>query len=60
MGLSLRELDVLLIDCQAGGATPAYGDLLEIGWGFCDPRGPATAVQGHWIQPRTERRITRA
>ncbi len=31
MGL-LKSLDVLLIDCQATGANPSKGHLLEIGW----------------------------
>ena len=28
----LRELPVLAVDCQSTGATPAHGDLLEVGW----------------------------
>jgi DNA polymerase-3 subunit epsilon len=52
----LRDLPVLVLDCQAGGATPAHGDLLELGWAWIRPEslGP---VRGHWILPRTERRV---
>jgi DNA polymerase-3 subunit epsilon len=56
----LRDLDVLVVDCQAGGATPAYGDLLEIGWARCSPHGTADRVRAHWIVPETTRRIPRA
>jgi DNA polymerase-3 subunit epsilon len=56
MDTALRDLDVLVLDCQAGGATPAYGDLLELGWAVC-VRGELEHVHGHWIVPRTERRV---
>jgi DNA polymerase-3 subunit epsilon len=55
----LRDLEVLAIDCQAGGATPAHGDLLEIGWAVCRA-GAAGPVQSLWIVPRTKRRVPRA
>ena len=54
--MKLRDLDVLVLDCQAGGATPAYGDLLELGWAVCE-RGEVKDVRGHWIVPRTQRRV---
>src|SRR5215510_10221779 len=60
MATQLRDLDVLVLDCQAGGATPAYGDLLELGWAICGERGIVGAVHQHWIVPRTERRVSRA
>ncbi|MFB6351538.1 MAG: exonuclease domain-containing protein [Bradymonadaceae bacterium] len=28
----LRDLDLLLVDCQTTGASPAHGHLLELGW----------------------------
>lgn len=56
----LRTLDVLVLDCQAGGATPAYGDLLELGWAICGGEGIAGPIHDHWIIPRTERRVPRA
>jgi hypothetical protein len=52
----LRDLPVLVLDCQAGGATPAHGDLLELGWAIWHP-GSLGPVRGHWILPRTARRV---
>ena len=34
MSDALRELSVLSLDCQASGASPSYGDLIELGWGI--------------------------
>ncbi len=34
--LQLRDLPVLLVDCQSTGATPANGRVLEIGWAQSD------------------------
>jgi DNA polymerase III subunit epsilon len=56
----LSELDVLALDCQAGGATPAYGDLLELGWAVCSAAGVRGPVNSRWIVPRTRRPISRA
>jgi DNA polymerase-3 subunit epsilon len=52
----LGDLDVLLIDCQASGATPEHGDLLELGWGFVGPAG-VRDVEAHWIRPKSDRRV---
>ena len=52
----LRDLDVLLIDCQASGATPEHGDLLELGWGFAGPAG-VRGVEAHWIRPKSDRGV---
>ncbi|HEY3496656.1 MAG TPA: GIY-YIG nuclease family protein [Polyangiaceae bacterium] len=60
MGDSLRHLRVLALDAQASGATPAYGDLIELGWGVCSAEGPAGAPQTRWVIPRTRRPIGRA
>src|SRR5437868_14834560 len=57
MGGSLRELEVLALDCQAGGSTPAYGDLLELGWAGCTGAGLAGPVHSRWIVPRTDRPV---
>ncbi|HTU61913.1 MAG TPA: hypothetical protein VMF89_25825, partial [Polyangiales bacterium] len=54
----LSSLDVLVLDCQASGATPAYGDLLALGWGISSPDG-LSEVRDHWIRPRTSRGISR-
>jgi DNA polymerase III subunit epsilon len=60
MNGSLRDLEVLVVDCQAGGATPAHGDLLELGWALCGQAGIAGEVKSRWIVPRTDRRVPRA
>lgn len=31
---ALEELDVLIVDCQATGASPLFGHVLELGWGL--------------------------
>ena len=54
----LQDLEVLAVDCQAGGSTPAYGDLLELGWAGCTGAGLAGPVWSRWIVPRTERPIS--
>jgi DNA polymerase-3 subunit epsilon len=56
----LRDLEVLALDCQAGGATPEHGDLLELGWVRCTATGPLAPARSHWIAPRSERPISRA
>jgi DNA polymerase III subunit epsilon len=60
MGDALRELQVLALDCQAGGATPAHGDLLELGWVRCAQAGLVGPVQSCWVVPRTRRPVPRA
>lgn len=55
----LRELDVLVLDCQATGATPAHGELLELGWGICASGGLTSPARAHWIAPRTDRGVSR-
>ena len=54
----LRDLEILVIDCQASGATPEHGDLLELGWGFVGPGG-LRDVEAHWIRPKTDRPVSR-
>src|SRR5258708_7668564 len=54
---SLRDVEVLVIDCQAAGATPEHGDLLELGWGFVGPAG-LRGVEAHWLRPKTSRPIS--
>ncbi|HMJ13837.1 MAG TPA: GIY-YIG nuclease family protein, partial [Polyangiaceae bacterium] len=56
----LRELPVLVLDCQASGATPAYGDVLELGWAVCSANGMQGPVRSSWIAPRTDRPVGRA
>ncbi len=59
MSEALSELEILALDCQAGGASPAHGDLLELGWAVCGKAGVGR-VESHWIVPRTKRRVARA
>jgi hypothetical protein len=54
---SLSDLEILVVDCQASGATPEHGDLLELGWGFVGPAG-LRGVEAHWIRPKTKRPIS--
>jgi DNA polymerase-3 subunit epsilon len=58
--LGLRDLPVLALDGQASGATPAHGDLLELGWAVCSSHGLAEPVASCWITPRSSRPISRA
>ncbi|HET6148804.1 MAG TPA: hypothetical protein VFH68_14805 [Polyangia bacterium] len=53
----LHELPVLALDCQAGGSTPAHGDLLELGWATCTGGGLVGPVRSRWIVPRTQRPV---
>src|SRR5690349_1046742 len=61
MATALRDLEVLVLDGQASGATPIHGDLLELGW----VTGSAAAGAGfgvpesRWIVPRTGRPVRR-
>ena len=60
MSEALSELEILALDCQASGASPVHGDLLELGWAVCRPGEPPDRVHSRWIVPRTNRRIGRA
>lgn len=47
---ALRDLDVLVVDCQATGASPTFGHVLELGWGVVrasQESGPR--AEAHWI-----------
>lgn len=47
---SLAGLDVLVLDCQATGASPAFGHVLELGWGVVRAgEDPPRACEAHWI-----------
>jgi DNA polymerase-3 subunit epsilon len=46
----LSDLEVLIVDCQTTGASPALGAVLEIGWGITRPTSPEVREhQAHWI-----------
>jgi len=52
----LKSLPILVLDCQASGATPAHGELLEIGWqllraeGDDDVNAKGEAPRAHWTK----------
>lgn len=57
---ALLDLDVLVVDCQTTGASPAHGVVLELGWCVArasDPEREASAV-AHWITPPEGLRIS--
>ena len=56
----LRDLPVLVLDCQAAGATPGHGDLLELGWAVCEQQLAPATIHAHWIARRTDRPVPRA
>ena len=41
---NIADLYILVLDCQATGANPQQGDLLEIGWAACHPNQPLASV----------------
>lgn len=40
---ALRDLEVLVVDCQSTGASPAHGHLLELGWARARAASPTAA-----------------
>jgi DNA polymerase-3 subunit epsilon len=56
----LATVEVLCLDCQASGASPTYGDVLELGFARSSGGGLLGPVQSRWLVPRTTRRIGRA
>lgn len=57
---ALSSLHVLVVDCQASGATPAHGDLLELGWGVTSAAADVVPAEASWVKPLTTRRVSRA
>ena len=53
--MQLTGLEVLVVDCQTTGATPAHGVVLEIGWAVACAAPPGQAppeprqLESHWI-----------
>jgi DNA polymerase III subunit epsilon len=56
----LSELGVAVVDCQASGATPVHGALLELGWAIAGRGGIETAIEASWIAPPEGIRVSRA
>ncbi|HXU63509.1 MAG TPA: hypothetical protein VN962_17545, partial [Polyangia bacterium] len=46
---ALAGMDVLVVDCQATGASPAFGHVLEVGWGVVRGDSGARGFEAHWI-----------
>ena len=42
---ALRSTRVLVVDCQASGASPVHADLLALGWAFCGDLGSPTRAR---------------
>jgi len=42
-------MDVLVVDCQATGASPAFGHVLEVGWGVVRGDSGPRGCEAHWI-----------
>lgn len=42
-------MDVLVVDCQATGASPAFGHVLEMGWGVVRGDSGPRGLEAHWI-----------
>jgi DNA polymerase-3 subunit epsilon len=57
--MPLSDLEVVVVDCQASGATPALGAVLELGWGIAAARGVAASIVASWIVPPEGTRVSR-
>src|SRR5262249_41060129 len=55
----LADLDVLIVDCQSTGATPAHGALLEMGWTRTRASGDAAPVRAQRVTLPEGTRIPR-
>jgi len=57
---ALAELDVLIVDCQTTGASPAFGSVLELGWGITRAnQSELLAAEAHWIALPEGQRVPR-
>ncbi len=59
-GVSLSDLDVLVVDCQSTGASPKHGALLEIGWAAARAGAREAAVTAQLVALPEGARIPRA
>lgn len=55
----LAQLDVVVVDCQASGATPKLGSLLELGWTVSGPNPLPAPVEARWIATPPGTRVSR-
>lgn len=57
---ALADLDVLIVDCQTTGASPAFGSVLELGWGVARANREQLAdAESHWIALPEGQRVPR-
>lgn len=57
---ALADLDVLIVDCQTTGASPAFGCVLELGWGVARAnRAQLSGAEAHWIALPDGERVPR-
>ena len=57
---ALADLDVLIVDCQTTGASPAFGCVLELGWGVARAnRDQLSGAEAHWIALPDGERVPR-
>ena len=57
---ALADLDVLIVDCQTTGASPAFGCVLELGWGVTRAnRDELAGAEAHWIVLPEGQRVPR-
>jgi DNA polymerase-3 subunit epsilon len=54
----LADLNVVVLDCQASGATPKQGSLLELGWAVTDARRYRAPVEACWVVPPAGTRVS--
>lgn len=56
----LSELEVLIVDCQTTGASPAFGSILELGWCVARADQPEreAEAEAYWIVPPEGERIS--
>ena len=55
----LAELEVVVVDCQASGANPEHGSLLEMGWAVTGADGYRAPVEACWVVPAAGTRVSR-
>src|SRR5262245_18540715 len=55
----LTELDVVVADCQASGATLQYGSVLELGWTVAHPGTTPAPLEAVWVALPPGTRVSR-
>ncbi len=55
----LADLEVVVADCQASGASIEHGSVLEIGWTVSRPDSAGGRIEAHWVAPPPGTRVSR-